>query len=71
MEIFAILRGLREQGLGIILVSSELQEVLVESSRVLVMRNGKIVKELVGEEITKDNIVENALIGESMCEVVL
>ena len=70
-EIFTILRNLREQGLGIVLVSSELQEVLVESSRVLVMRNGEIVKELVGEEITKDNIVENALIGENMCEVVL
>ncbi len=70
-EIFEILRNLRDKGLGIVLVSSELQEVLVESSRVLVMKNGEIVKELVGAEITKDNIVEHALIGESSCEVVL
>ncbi len=71
VEIFEILRTLRDKGLGIVLVSSELQEVLVESSRVLVMKNGNIVKELVGEDITKDNIVEQALVGENICEVVL
>ena len=62
-EIFHILKKLREDGLGIVLVSSEIQEVIAESDRVLVMRNGQIVKELKGEEVTKDNIVENALIG--------
>ena len=62
-EIFSVLKKLRDDGLGIILVSSEIQEVIAESDRVLVMRDGQIVKELIGDEITKDNIVENALIG--------
>lgn len=43
MEIYYHLRELANQGLAIILVSSELPEIIGMSDRILVMRNGKIV----------------------------
>jgi ABC-type sugar transport system ATPase subunit len=63
-EIFSVLRMLRDNGLGIILVSSELQELIAESDRVLVLKDGKIVTELTGANINKDQIVKHALIGD-------
>lgn len=62
-EIFSVLRILQQEGLGVVLVSSEIQEVIAEADRVLVMKDGQIVKELIGEHINKDEIVSNALIG--------
>ncbi len=62
-EIFKILRKLRDDGLSIILVSSELTEIISESDRVLVMRNGSLVAELNGQEINKDKIIYHALCG--------
>lgn len=62
-EIFSILRMLRSRGVGIVMVSSELQEVIAESDRVLVMKNGTVVRELEGDEIDKDTIIRYALVG--------
>jgi ABC-type sugar transport system ATPase subunit len=62
-EIFTVLRMLQQEGLGVVLVSSEIQEVIAEADRVLVMKDGQIVKELAGEHINKDEIVSHALIG--------
>lgn len=62
-EIFTVLRMLQEEGLGVVLVSSEIQEVIAEADRVLVMKDGHIVKELRGEHINKDEIISHALIG--------
>lgn len=64
-EIFAVLRMLQEEGMAIILVSSELQEVIAEADRVLVMKDGNIVNELTGQHINKDEIISSALIGRS------
>jgi len=44
-EILALLENLASRGAGIILVSSELEEVVTASDRVLVMCNGRIVDE--------------------------
>jgi ribose transport system ATP-binding protein len=46
MEIYSHLRGLADQGLAIILVSSELPEIIGMSDRILVMCEGKITCEL-------------------------
>lgn len=62
-EIFSVLDSLRDRGMGILLVSSEIQEVVAEADRVLVMKDGRIVKELVGDAVTKDKIIHHALIG--------
>jgi ABC-type sugar transport system ATPase subunit len=63
VEIFSILRGLREEGLSILLVSSELEEVISESDRLLVMRNGKIVADLVDKDINKETVLHYAMQG--------
>ena len=62
-EIFKILQELRDEGLSILFVSSELPEIISESDRVLVMRNGQKTAVLSGEEITKEQIIHYALQG--------
>jgi ABC-type sugar transport system ATPase subunit len=57
-EIYKILRRLKkEEGKAIIVVSSELEEIISECDRVIVMRNGKISVRLTGDEISKENIL--------------
>jgi len=60
-EIYKILKGLRDSGLSILMVSSELAEVVSESDRILVMRNGALVANLRGEERTRDQVIRYAL----------
>jgi len=60
-EIYKILRQLREEGLTILLVSSELPEILSECTRILVMKNGKIIESISAEEATKEKILKTAL----------
>ena len=60
-EIFRIIRDLRNKGLSVVIVSSEIAEIAAESDRVLVMRHGRMVAELSGEEITKERIIRHAL----------
>ena len=57
-EIFYIMKKLAEKGLSIIFVSSEIKEVLAVADRVIVLAKGKINKELIGGEITEDNLVK-------------
>ena len=57
-EIFYIMKKLAEKGLSIIFVSSEIKEVLAVADRVIVLAKGKINKELMGGEITEDNLVK-------------
>ena len=45
-EILATLRRLSEQGLGIVIVSSELEEVVAISHRILVLAEGRVVATL-------------------------
>ena len=57
-EIFYIMKKLADKGLSIIFVSSEIKEVLAVADRVIVLAKGKINKELMGGEITEDNLVK-------------
>ena len=57
-EIFHIMKKLAEKGLSIIFVSSEIKEVLAVADRVIVLAKGRINKELIGGEITEDNLVK-------------
>ena len=56
-EIYALLHRLAAQGVGIILISSEMPEVLGMSDRVLVMHEGMITGELTSSEATEERIV--------------
>lgn len=59
-EIYSILRGLADQGVLVILVSSDLQELLRVSDRILVMRKGQIVKEFAEGSVTQSDILAAA-----------
>ena len=45
------------------MVSSELQEVLAECDRILVMRNGALVANLFGDQVDKETVLKYALKG--------
>ncbi|MBI1333286.1 MAG: ATP-binding cassette domain-containing protein [Armatimonadetes bacterium] len=56
-EIYEIVREIARQGKAIIMVSSELQELLQVSSRILVFREGRIVAEMPTKEASEEKIV--------------
>ena len=55
--IHELIDELAQQGVAIMLISSELPEVLAMSTRVLVMREGKMVGELSREEATQEKVL--------------
>lgn len=59
-EIYKIMRDLVENGKSIIMISSELPELIGMSDRILVMRERKIVKELLPEEFSQETILSYA-----------
>ncbi len=59
-EIYRIMRALAESGVGILMISSELQEVVGMSDRVVVMREGAVSGELAGDAITEEDIMKLA-----------
>ena len=61
-EIHNILRDLARSGIGIIMVSSELPEILAVSDRILIMRRGRIVAEFAGDEATQEAIMQEAIL---------
>jgi len=60
-EIYQIMDELTKQGVGIIMISSELPEVLGMSDRIMVMRQGRIVKELSRAEASEETIMQYAV----------
>ncbi len=59
-EIYKLLNDLAKQGKSIIMISSELPEVLRMSHRVIVMCEGRITGEIAIEEATQENIMHYA-----------
>ena len=59
-QIYRFLHGLAAEGVAIVLVSSEMPEVIGLSHRVCVMRDGRIAGELAGDAITEDAILDLA-----------
>jgi ABC-type sugar transport system ATPase subunit len=57
VEIYRIISDLAENGVGILLISSELPEILGMCDRTLVMRGGAIVGEFVAEKATEENLL--------------
>jgi rhamnose transport system ATP-binding protein len=55
-EIHRLMSELAQKGLGILMISSELPEVLGMSDRILVMRQGRLVAELSRAEATQQNV---------------
>lgn len=60
-EIYKVMNTLAEQGVAVIMISSEMPEIIGMCDRVMVMRNGKI-----SGEVQKDELTENTLIKFAM-----
>jgi ribose transport system ATP-binding protein len=59
-DVIKIVRGLREQGIGIVVVSNEPETVLSLADRILVMKKGGVVHEFADELVSKDRLMEVA-----------
>jgi ABC-type sugar transport system ATPase subunit len=60
-ELYTLIDRFAERGKGVLLVSSDLLELLALADRILVMRNGAIVAELGHEEATEEAILAHAV----------
>lgn len=59
-EIYQIMIQLAKQGKGIIMISSEMPELIGVSNRIMVMCNGRITGEVSGKEATQEKIMQYA-----------
>ncbi|OAN81268.1 ribose ABC transporter ATP-binding protein [Jannaschia sp. EhC01] len=57
-EIHNLLRDLAAQGYAVIVISSEMPEVLHVSDRIVAMYNGRIMREFSAAEVTEDNLIQ-------------
>ena len=62
-EIHTIIGDLAAQGVGIIMISSELPEILGVSDRIVVMKEGRVAAQLDRTEATQDLIMQKAATG--------
>lgn len=67
-EIYKLINQLVQQGIAVIVISSELPEVLGLSDRVLVMHEGKLKANLVNHHLTQEQVMEAALRSEHHVE---
>jgi ABC-type sugar transport system ATPase subunit len=56
-QVYRLVRDLAQQGVGIIFVSSELEEVLEVSDRILILNHGRITAELPGAEAKLEQVL--------------
>jgi ribose transport system ATP-binding protein len=59
-DVIHIIRGLRERGLAIIVLSTEPETVLSLADRIIVLKRGAIVREFANEAISKDRLLQAA-----------
>jgi ribose transport system ATP-binding protein len=57
-EIHNLIRELARSGYAVIVISSEMPEVLHVSDRVIAMYSGEIIREFTAAEVTEDNLVQ-------------
>lgn len=60
-QFYKIINNLAKQGKSVIMISSEMPELISMSDRILVMRDGEVIQEFAHEEITEEKIVKVAL----------
>jgi len=64
-EIYELMNRLTAEGLGILMISSEMEELLGMSDRIVVMREGRTVGELTRAEATQEKVMALATGGEA------
>ncbi|KMV32512.1 xylose ABC transporter ATP-binding protein [Franconibacter sp. IITDAS19] len=67
-EIYKLINQLVQQGIAVIVISSELPEVLGLSDRVLVMHEGRLKANLINHNLTQEQVMEAALRSDSHVE---
>jgi len=59
-DVVKIVRSLRDQGMAVVVVSTEPETILSLADRILVMKKGEIVREFADEMVSKDRLLEVA-----------
>ncbi|MEZ0075503.1 sugar ABC transporter ATP-binding protein [Planotetraspora sp. GP83] len=62
-ELYAVIRRLADEGIGVLLVSSEVPEVLGLADRVLVVREGRIVHEAEAEDLDEHRVLDLVMVS--------
>jgi erythritol transport system ATP-binding protein len=62
-EVFRTMRRLATDGIGILFATSDLDEVMSLSDRIIVMSNGRVTGEFLREEATEEAVVARAAVG--------
>jgi ABC-type sugar transport system ATPase subunit len=70
-EIYQLMRDLAAQGVSIILISSELPEILAMSHRIVVMHEGRVTATVHHSEATEDVLMAYATAVDEQAEVAL
>ncbi len=60
-EIYTILRGIAGEGVAIVMISSEIPELIMNAERVIVLRGGRISGELIRAEINEEAILMQSM----------
>jgi ribose transport system ATP-binding protein len=68
-ELYQVIRRLADDGVGVLLVSSEVPEVLGLADRVLVMREGRLIHEAPAAQLDEETVLDLVMAG-SLLEVV-
>jgi ribose transport system ATP-binding protein len=68
-ELYQVIRRLAANGVGVLLVSSEVPEVLGLADHVLVMREGRVIHEAAAEELDEQTVLDLVMAGSLMAEV--
>jgi len=66
VDVFRTMRRLAAEGIGIIFVTSDLEEVMALSDRIAVMSNGKLVRIFDADEATEEDIVAASAVGRNL-----
>jgi len=62
-EIINLIRNFADKGNGVVLISSELAELMAVCDRILVLNKGKITCQILREEIKSEEVIQHAIQG--------
>jgi ABC-type sugar transport system ATPase subunit len=66
-DIYRAINELVESGAAVVLISSDLPELLGMADRILVMRRGRMVAEMAARRTTQEEILKHAAVEETLC----
>jgi ribose transport system ATP-binding protein len=62
-DLYRVIRRMAENGMGVLMVSSEVPEVLGLADRVVVMREGRVVREAPAGELDEETVLDLVMAG--------